>query len=158
MGKGHSRRRVDLTGMRFGKLVAVGPADNIGDRTAWTCRCDCGNTCVVKTYHLRSGHVKSCGCTSANKGPGNALGLTFVDGTCVEMLAKRPVRKNNSSGVTGVERRPYRNSWRASICFKGKRRYLGSFRDFDDAVAARKKAEEELFGRFLAEQGVVDDN
>lgn len=28
--------------------------------------------------------------------------------------------------------------------FRGKRRYLGRFADFDDAVEARKKAEEDI--------------
>ena len=37
------------------------------------------------------------------------------------------------------------------ICFKGKRYYLGSYKNFDDAVKARKRAEEELFDPFLRE-------
>lgn len=39
--------------------------------------------------------------------------------------------------------------WRAAICFKGKRRYLGSYRRFEDAVKARRRAEEELFQPLL---------
>ena len=38
---GHSRKKVDLTGQRFGRQVVLQPAANIGDRTAWLCRCDC---------------------------------------------------------------------------------------------------------------------
>ena len=37
------------------------------------------------------------------------------------------------------------------ICFKGKRHYLGSHARFEDAVKARKRAEEELHDRFLRE-------
>ena len=30
------------------------------------------------------------------------IGLTYVDGTCVEMLQSKTVRRNNTSGVPGV--------------------------------------------------------
>ena len=41
--------------------------------------------------------------------------------------------------------------WRATICFKGKRHYLDSYKNFDDAVLARKQAENQLHDRFLQE-------
>lgn len=141
----YSRKKLDLTGQRFGKLTVIGPAENMGDRTAWTCRCDCGAVAVVRTTHLRGGHVASCGqCTLTG-----VEGLTYVDGTCVEMIRSKTVRRNNTSGVPGVDWRPSKGMWRASICFKGKRYYLGSYRVFEDAVRARKRAEEELHGDFL---------
>lgn len=145
----HSRKKLDLTGQKFGKLTVLGPAENIGDRTAWLCQCDCGRRAVIKTCHLRSGHTSSCGCLSTRETPESALGLTYIDGTCVEMLAARTVRKNNTSGVPGVNWRARRHQWRAEICFKGKRYYLGSYGKFEDAVKARKQAEEELFDPFL---------
>ena len=37
------------------------------------------------------------------------------------------------------------------IFFKGKRHYLGQYGRFEDAVKARKRAEEELFEPFLRE-------
>jgi hypothetical protein len=52
------RIRFDLTGHRFGRLVAVNYA---GDRK-WTCSCDCGSTSTVAAADLRSGHTSSCGC------------------------------------------------------------------------------------------------
>lgn len=143
---GHSRRKVELTGQRFGKLVVLGPADNIGTRTAWQCLCDCGKETVVKTCHLRDGHTLSCGCLGAGSG---LKGLTYVDGTCVEMLRAKTVRRNNTSGVPGVDWRASKGVWRASICFKGERRYLGSFDRFEDAVRARMQAEEELHDSFV---------
>ncbi len=145
----HSRKKLDLTGQRFGRLTVLHPVDNIGDRTAWLCRCDCGRETVAKTAHLRSGHTTSCGCVWA-KDP--ALhGLTYIDGTCVEMLRAKTVRRNNTSGVPGVDWQAAKNRWRATICFKGKRYYLGSYRSFADAVAARKQAERELHDTFLLE-------
>lgn len=149
MHMSHSRKKVDLTGQRYGRLTVLAPAENIGSRTAWLCRCDCGRETVVKTHHLRSGHTKSCGCQNGDGGPRTALGLTYIDGTCVEMLRTRTVRRNNTSGVPGVDWLAKKQRWRATICFKGKRRYLGSYENFEDAVNARKRAEEGLFDAFL---------
>lgn len=139
---GHSRKKLDLTGQRFGKLTTLSPAENIGGRTAWLCQCDCGNQVVVKTYHLRDGHTSSCGCLPQ---------ATYVDGTSVEMLRAKTVRKNNTSGVPGVDWRPSKGVWRAAICFKGKRYHLGSYGRFEDAVEARKHAEAALHDVFLQE-------
>ena len=147
-GSAHSRKKLDLTGHRYGKLTVLRAAPNIGTRTAWLCRCDCGRETVVQSNRLRSGHTDSCGC-SGSGGTAGLRGLTYVDGTCVEMVRAKTVRRNNSSGVPGVDWHEQR--WRAMICFKGKRHYLGSFTKFEDAVKARKRAEEELFDPFLRE-------
>ena len=148
----HSTRKLDLTGCRYGRLTVLGPAENIGNRTAWRCRCDCGKETVVQTNRLRSGHTSSCGCLTAGKGPGvNLPGLTYIDGTCVEMLAVKTIRKNNTSGVPGVDWWTAKHRWRATICFKGKRHYLGSYERFEDAVKARKRGEEVLHDTFLRE-------
>ena len=56
-------KKADLTGQRFGRLVAVKPAQNINGNTAWECKCDCGNTIVVMTHNLkRKNGTRSCGC------------------------------------------------------------------------------------------------
>lgn len=52
----------DLTGQRFGKLVALHREESRNGRTKWLCRCDCGNTCVVSSHELKAGKTKSCGC------------------------------------------------------------------------------------------------
>jgi len=159
----HSTKRLDLTGQRFGKLTVLARAENQGGKTAWLCRCDCGREKAVKTCSLRSGHTKSCGCLVGEDESAKKRGrtpeqlqrfrerLTYIDGTCVEMLAARTVRRNNTSGVPGVDWRASKGLWRASICFKGKRYYLGSYRSFEDAVRARKRGEEELHDKFLRE-------
>lgn len=144
----HSRKKLDLTGQRFGRLTVLRETENLKGRTAWVCQCDCGRSAVVKTCDLRSGHTCSCGCLRQEETQ-NVLGLTYIDGTCLEMLAAKTVRRNNTSGVPGVEWRAARHTWRATICFKGKRYYLGSYGKFEDAVKARKRAEEDLHDSFL---------
>ena len=53
----------DLTGQRFGRLVALefAGSDN-GGKARWRCGCDCGNIVIVEGWHLRSGATQSCGC------------------------------------------------------------------------------------------------
>lgn len=151
----HSRKKLDLTGQRFGKLTVLSPAENIGNRTAWLCRCDCGRETAVITQRLRDGRQTSCGCDNALFGESpSAIGrasLTYIDGTCVEMLRAKTVRKNNTSGVPGVEWSAQKQRWRAAICFKGTRHYLGSYSRFEDAVNARKEAEAKFHDSFLQE-------
>ena len=54
---------IDLTNMRFGKLMATEKLPPQADgKTRWMCLCDCGNTCVVLSRELRNGLQKSCGC------------------------------------------------------------------------------------------------
>ena len=53
---------VDLTGQKFGRLTVIERAENKGKKTAWLCQCECGNVSVVRSCHLKSGAIVSCGC------------------------------------------------------------------------------------------------
>ncbi len=56
---------IDLTGLRFGKLLVQErdlSAPNLGKGTRWICKCDCGKTVSVLSGRLRSGQTQSCGC------------------------------------------------------------------------------------------------
>ena len=55
-------------------------------------------------------------------------------------------RKDNTSGVTGVSLD--NNRWSAQITCDGKLIRLGRFNTFDEAVSARKLAEEKYFGEY----------
>jgi hypothetical protein len=58
------------------------------------------------------------------------------------------IYKNNTTGVRGIRWREFRQRYEARIVFDGKRIQLGSFRTFDQAVAARQSKELELYGEF----------
>jgi very-short-patch-repair endonuclease len=60
-------RYKDLSGQRFGLLVAVEPAGRAGHGKTlpWKCRCDCGNEVVVASQSLSRGDKKTCGCRRA---------------------------------------------------------------------------------------------
>jgi hypothetical protein len=56
---------VDITGVRFGSLVALNQVPMKRDKSGrlfWLCQCDCGAVKEVRTAHLRRGAVQSCGC------------------------------------------------------------------------------------------------
>lgn len=57
-------------------------------------------------------------------------------------------RSDNSSGCTGVSWDKSRGKWIVLIASYGKRKNLGRFDSFDDAVNARLQAEKETFGEF----------
>lgn len=54
--------RLDITGHRFGLLVAIKDVGSDGRSRLWLCQCDCGNTKVVRTDRLRKRAAQSCGC------------------------------------------------------------------------------------------------
>ena len=68
----------------------------------------------------------------------------MVDGTCIEMLESRKYRRDNKSGFRGVYQMK-NQKYRVSIGFKGKRYYVGTYKDYDEAVRARLAAEETVF-------------
>ncbi|MCD8225348.1 MAG: hypothetical protein LUC99_10985 [Clostridiales bacterium] len=145
-------KRVDLVGKRFGRLVVLRQMpEKKGWESSWECRCDCGNVCVCQTDNLKRGTTRSCGCFRNEQRKENMkTAIHFVDGTCVERIASRKLSAANTSGHRGVYRRE-NGGWRASIGFKGKVYNLGSFWELEDAVRARRKAEEELYVPFLEE-------
>ena len=54
----------DLTGQKFGKLIALEPLE-IRSKTGhklYRCLCECGNEIVVQTNLLTTHHTNSCGC------------------------------------------------------------------------------------------------
>ena len=57
-------------------------------------------------------------------------------------------RKNNTSGVTGVDFHKDSNKWRAYICVNGRKINLGYFTTRDEAVEARMMAEIKYHGSF----------
>lgn len=65
-GRGGANK-LDLTGQRFGLLVAESARCVGKDKSGWSCKCDCGGGKVVATSHLRSGAIQSCGCTKSAK-------------------------------------------------------------------------------------------
>lgn len=56
--------------------------------------------------------------------------------------------RNNKSGITGVHFDSTNEKWVAQIGIDQKRKNLGKFDNFDDAVKARREAEKKYFGEY----------
>lgn len=135
----------DLTGTRFGRLVArniVGKAHN-NNQNVWHLDCDCGNSTTATTHNLMQGHVQSCGCLKKDIEVHNirrGMEEKTVEGVRVPLLTQRK-RSDNTSGHKGVSFDKRSGKWRAYIVVKGKYYDLGLHKDLSDAVAARKRGE-----------------
>ena len=60
----------------------------------------------------------------------------------------RALAINNTSGITGVSWDNQMGKWRVQIGINRERKHLGLYDNFDDAVKARKEAEEKYFGKY----------
>jgi len=105
--RGHGIK--DITGKRFGRLVAIQPEEKRKHSYAvWVCKCDCGNLTSVTSGNLSSGNTRSCGCYHAEK--------------VAKMLSERRGPKNHmwDSSRTDEERKrerkyPEYKEWRTAV-------------------------------------------
>lgn len=146
-------RQKDVTNKKFGKLTFV---EKIGktknNLVIWKCQCECGNI-IERTYaSIVSKNICSCGCLAKENARemiiSNSSKLERVENTCINNL-KQKISKNNKSGVKGVSWDAKRHKWVAQITFKRKNYNLGRYDRIEDAIKARKDAEEEVFGNFI---------
>lgn len=99
-------RLSDITGYRFGRLVAVSLSDSSSDgRPQWLCRCDCGAEKIARSNDLRNGKTKSCGCLQRDSGRANAplaaaaLVTHGMCGTRLERILKGMVQRCTNPNV-----------------------------------------------------------
>ena len=150
----------DIIGQKFGMLTVVSKSEKVRirkngwvDGNYYNCKCDCGNDCVVARTNLISGNQKSCGCL--HKKPEHLKKIAperkgYINGTNVNILEK--ILETNSKAtekVKGVIFNTQSGKWESRIMLKGKSYWLGAYLNKSDAIAARKTAEEKLFGDFL---------
>lgn len=129
----------DLTGQQFGNLTVICEAGKkASDRSIyWRCRCNlCGKEKDIAANQLIKGVQTSCGCEKSVR-----LQKTngYIDGTCLKNVFSDKINSNNTSGHKGVYRK--RDKWAAKIQYKKKTYYLGTYDRLEDAVRARKEAE-----------------
>lgn len=152
-----SKKFINLTNKKFNKLTVLERVDNkAGNRYKWKCLCDCGNITLVDPKNLKNGHTKSCGCLQIQAASNNSEYAKIVysekyitEGTNIAKITQEKLDKNNKSGYRGVHFHNQSKTWEARIQFQGKRYYLGRYKDIEDAIKARKEAEDKLYGDFL---------
>jgi hypothetical protein len=64
--------KLDLVNQKFNRLLVISFSHQNEKSLSyyWNCVCDCGKKVITKTYNLKSGHTKSCGCIKTRKNPG----------------------------------------------------------------------------------------
>ena len=163
-GKVHEKNYtyVDITGQRFGRLVAQYPSkryDKSGS-VVWHCQCDCGNEVDVPYNTLVYANQKSCGCQKKEHDQKLKTFLTHIDGTSVDMIKSKKVFSDNTTGFRGVYL--IKGKYVAKIVFQKKAYYLGTYESIEQAAQARKEAEEILYNKVSAfydvwKQRAIDD-
>ncbi|AKG36065.1 hypothetical protein [Paenibacillus durus] len=139
------KKRIDLTGKRFGRLVVEKRSEKTIPsspyKAFWDCICDCGTRKAVEGYWLTSGNTQSCGCLKKDQ---------HINGSKATMLKISP-RKDNKTGHTGVIKNK-NGTYTAMLVFQGKAIYNGlAHTTFESAVRAREELELKYF------QPVIDE-
>lgn len=143
---------MNLKDRRFGRLVVEGNASRKG---YVICLCDCGKRKEIRATSLTKAFqpTRSCGCIQRELV--RAIGSKTIPQN-MEKQVKTNLRyhtnfqviedvnppKHNTSGYKGISWDVHRKKWMTYINVHSKRIFIGRFASLDDAVDARKEAEE----------------
>lgn len=126
------RKPADITGKRFGRLVAVEFAGwNKFKNRQWKCICDCGNEHFATAGTLLNGSCNSCGCLKSD--------IVITRNTTHGLLRKHPVEYAVWCGVKSRCNCKSHTSWKyyggrgITIC----KRWNDSFACFLDDMGPR---------------------
>ena len=149
----------DISNKRFGRLIALNATENRDKNNGsiiWECYCDCGNIAYITESKLQSGAIISCGCYRKEYEylQGKKIGTihvknNIIDNTNIQVISTSKPMKHNTSGYKGVLWDSERKKWKAEIIFQKKKYFLGRYDKKEDAIKARKEAEEKLHKEFL---------
>ena len=124
-----SRKLIDLSGQKFGKLYVRGRWGFVQRNTkqpTWLCKCDCGAIVIALGASLRGGTKRSCGCLVGKTQPGHRMTNTPTYNSWRGMI-ERTTNPNNSHfknyGDKGI-----------TVCEKWKR-FEGFYEDMGDRPA-----------------------
>lgn len=143
---------MDLVGKRFGKLVVIGADDRKG---YVVCDCECGKSTSVRATSLMKKHqpTRSCGCIhrakvkeigtkTIPKNMEQQVKINLQYHTNFQVIEAAIPPKHNTSGYKGISWDDRRHKWVTYINVHSKRIFLGRFASLDDAIDARREAEE----------------
>lgn len=129
-------RPLDITGQRYGRLVAESPTRAANGKFAWIFLCDCGNRKIVEARYVRSGGYVSCGCAR----------IDTIRRVATKHGSARPGRITKEYRTwCGMIRRCVRKSGRDGDAYFGKGvtvcdRWKGSFEAFLEDVGSAPSA------------------
>ena len=146
---------MDIIGIRFGKLIVISNSKRNG---YVICKCDCGNIKEIRKTSLTKlkSPTRSCGCIQ--KQVAKQIGYKTVKNnskkqvetnkkynTNFQVIENNKPPKNNKSGIKGVCWDKSRNKWEVYISIHNKKIHLGRYASLEDAIKARKSAEDEYY-------------
>lgn len=130
----------DLSGTETDNFKIIDRAYSKNQRVWWNCICrHCGNELILSNNDIN--HYTSCGCLrGASKG--------YMDSIRdPESLKSTKPTAKSTTGVRGVYFNKRKGNYQAFINVNKKPKYLGSSKDFRKAVALRREAEREFWGK-----------
>jgi hypothetical protein len=146
----------DLNGQKFGKLTVIKirtghKSNNTKLGAYWECKCECGNEIIVQRQHLLRKGVVSCGCKQRENA---SIAIETLRENCFKEnthLGKlnNGLQKNNTSGIRGVSYDQGKQKWIVTIGFQKRNMKMGQFNNIEEAIKARKLAEEKYFQPIL---------
>ena len=123
----------------------------------------CGKPTVTRLSRIRrSSPIRQCAaCNRDIKKKSDAIHSTaWADGSSLVSVKSRmsgATNRNSTTGANGVSRLAD-GRYRAYINFKRKQVFLGKFSSLEDAVAARKAAEQLIYGEYLDQNAGWEEN
>lgn len=143
--KKRGRPPSDIRGQRFGDIVALYPTEDRDTQgfVVWHCRCDCGAEMDISYKVLCYTNQVSCGCRKKAFFSTLHTYSVHVSNTSINSIKSAKVPKNSTTGYRGVYFT--RGKYIARINFQKKPYYLGAYSNIQDAVKARRDAQEQLF-------------
>ncbi len=144
----------DLTNKKFGKLTVIEKTNKRqdGGSIVWKCKCDCGNIVEISSKRLVNNINLSCGCYQKERQRYSMNKLhqkQLVENTNIDLISKRKSNSNSKTGVRGVCYITARKKYKAFLYLNKHYHVLGYFNNLDDAIKARKEAEEKYFKPIL---------
>lgn len=147
---------------RYWKLTIIGQDPK---RKGYViCKCDCGNIKSIQKKFItrQKSATKSCGCyrkeissiggkKTITKNSEEQINTNKKFNTNFQIIRTDEPPKNNTSGHKGVAFDKSRNKYMAYINVHDKRIYLGRYETIEDAIKARKQAEEKHYKPLLEE-------
>lgn len=145
IGQSFENLRVDdFAGMKkpYGKITPI-----------MKCYCmKCGEYTEIPLVKLKTGQANECAkCARKNLKYGHEISkIAHMNGTLITAIdGRRALNKNSTTGHKGVSWIPKTGKYRAYINFQRKQYHLGQYLNIEDAIEARKIAEEAIYGDFL---------
>lgn len=145
----------DLINKKFGRLTVIEKTNKRADSGSivWKCKCACGNIIEVSSKRLVNNINLSCGCYQKERQQYSMNKLHVrqsLANTNIDLIKKKEANKNNqTSGVRGVHFCKSKKKWIATLKFQKKLLLNKSFADKQNAIKARKEAEEKYFKPIL---------